>query len=243
MKKSVFLHSIVFITASTQSIHASIIPVANEEEFNKIVQSNTPSVVVFSADWCPACKNLKHPLHNVSNKDEFKHIVFAEVDIDKHPDLAKQYKLDQEGRGVPTVIFTQGGQQKHEIVGPTDAENSISAAIRESFGAGSTTTMQTAAQEKLAEVAQDMKEAAATAGQKLEDVAHKAEEKIAGVVEEIKETAAQTGASLAQEQTNETESGFMKFFNGLMSAIVGAFTWIKDMLVDLVSKIKGLFSK
>lgn len=75
---------------------------------------NTPpsaSLIFFGTTWCPHCKTATKPW------EEYKasvggekatvngvHVKFREVDCDKEPKIAAQYKV----KGYPTIIFERG---------------------------------------------------------------------------------------------------------------------------------------
>ena len=92
MKKSILMHTILLITASVQSIHASLIVIENKEDFNKIIQLNSPSIILYSAEWCSPCGSIKEPLQKIIDNPEFSHITFAKVDYDKNQELIEEQK-------------------------------------------------------------------------------------------------------------------------------------------------------
>lgn len=91
-----------------------------KSNFNTIIQSETPVLIDFYANWCGPCKALAPILSQV--KDELgEAIKIVKIDVDKNQPLAAQYQV----RGVPTMIlFKQGKQvwrqsgvlQKNEII-------------------------------------------------------------------------------------------------------------------------------
>lgn len=58
-------------------------------------------VIKLSASWCFPCKMYAKTFEEVKNNDEFKDIVFEEVDIEENEDIAEKYLV----RSVPTTIF------------------------------------------------------------------------------------------------------------------------------------------
>lgn len=76
-------------------------------KFNELIQSETPVLIDFFADWCGPCKMLAPILKEVKEElgDQVKII---KIDVDKNEQLAAKYQV----RGVPTMIVFQNGEQK-----------------------------------------------------------------------------------------------------------------------------------
>ena len=77
-----------------------------KDSFNKIINSDTPVLVDFHADWCGPCKMLAPILKQV--KDEMGNALkIVKIDVDKNQSLASTYQV----RGVPTMILFKNGKQ------------------------------------------------------------------------------------------------------------------------------------
>ncbi|MBP6531863.1 MAG: thioredoxin [Bacteroidia bacterium] len=76
-------------------------------KFNEIINSQTPTLVDFSAEWCGPCKMMAPILDNLSKKVGSTARILK-VDIDKNPSVANFYKI----QSVPTLLLFVGGEIK-----------------------------------------------------------------------------------------------------------------------------------
>lgn len=87
--------------------------VQDEEDFTKrVLNSSTPVVVDFHAQWCGPCKLLGPRLETIiGSKGDKVHL--AKVDIDDVSDLALEYGVT----AVPSVLAVKGGKVVDKFVG------------------------------------------------------------------------------------------------------------------------------
>ncbi|ELR62441.1 Thioredoxin, mitochondrial [Bos mutus] len=96
---------------------------------DRVVNSETPVVVDFHAQWCGPCKILGPRLEKVVAKQHGK-VVMAKVDIDDHTDLALENGW---GQAVPTVLAMKNGDVVDKFVGIKD-EDQLEAFLKKLIG-------------------------------------------------------------------------------------------------------------
>jgi thioredoxin 1 len=95
--------------------------------FNEIINSSTPVLVDFYADWCAPCRMMAPILQQVSKEMEGK-VKVIKVNVDKNGDAAQKYQI----RSIPTMILFRNGKVQWQGVGVMQADQIKSIILQKS---------------------------------------------------------------------------------------------------------------
>jgi thioredoxin 1 len=77
-----------------------------------VLQSETPVLVDFWAEWCGPCKAISPALEEIANEMGDK-VKIVKVNIDENPETPQLYGV----RGIPTLLIFENGEVKAEKIG------------------------------------------------------------------------------------------------------------------------------
>ena len=85
---------------------------ATEQNFEDLINSETPVLVDFWAEWCGPCKMMTQPLEEIALANTGRFGV-AKLNVDENQQIAMTYSV----MSIPTMIVFAGGEEKRRLVG------------------------------------------------------------------------------------------------------------------------------
>ena len=86
--------------------------VTDQDFQNKVLESETPVLVDFWADWCVPCHMVSPVVEEIA-QEKAGGLVVAKLNVDDNPQTAKQFGV----MSIPTLILFKNGEEKARVVG------------------------------------------------------------------------------------------------------------------------------
>lgn len=94
--------------------HDELLTVGDLDFASKVLQSDLPVTVEFSAEWCPHCHALEPVLARLDRKEYQGEVNFVKTDVDESPDIAAHFGI----QGMPTLLLFHKGKEIGRLIGP-----------------------------------------------------------------------------------------------------------------------------
>lgn len=86
--------------------------------FGSIIESTSPVLIDFHAEWCGPCKTVS-PILKSLKEEMGDRIKLIKIDVDKNQEIAAKYQI----RGVPTLMIFKEGKLLWRQSGVVPIEN------------------------------------------------------------------------------------------------------------------------
>jgi len=86
--------------------------VTDQDFEQRVLNSNTPVLVDFWAEWCVPC-HMVSPVVEEIGRDKGDLLQVAKLNIDENPEMTRKYGV----MSIPTLMLFKGGEETARLVG------------------------------------------------------------------------------------------------------------------------------
>jgi thioredoxin 1 len=108
---------LVSATSQRQSSPSVLVRLGQDDDLQAAIDdASGPVLLDFFADWCGPCRAQGKVLHSVEKAAEETGTLIIKINVDDHPELAKQLKVSS----LPTLMMLKNGKVVERKTGLTD---------------------------------------------------------------------------------------------------------------------------
>jgi thioredoxin 1 len=96
---------------------ANIGAIDDETFQTTVLESDTPVLLDFWAEWCTPCKLVSPVVEEIGN-EQGDALMVATINVDENPAVTRQYGV----LSIPSLILFKGGQEVARVVGAKPKE-------------------------------------------------------------------------------------------------------------------------
>jgi thioredoxin len=97
---------------------SKVLHVSKQDFPSQVLNSSTPVVVDFYANWCPPCRALG-PILDQMSVEFAGQIKFVKINSDEEPELAEAFNVT----ALPTLVFIENGETVGQFAGLPQAND------------------------------------------------------------------------------------------------------------------------
>ncbi len=86
--------------------------VTDQDFETRVLQSGTPVLVDFWAEWCVPCHMVSPVVEEIGREKEAA-LQVAKLNIDENPEVTRRYGI----MSIPTLMLFVGGQERARVIG------------------------------------------------------------------------------------------------------------------------------
>ncbi|MDP8930803.1 MAG: thioredoxin [Actinomycetota bacterium] len=87
-------------------------PITDQDWETEVLQSDTPVLVDFWAEWCGPCRMVSPVVEEIAQERAGELKVFK-LNVDDNPQITRRYQV----MSIPTLMVFSGGDEKKRLVG------------------------------------------------------------------------------------------------------------------------------
>ncbi len=90
----------------------ALIHITNENFEEEVLESETPVIIDFYADWCMPCKMMA-PVFEALSKEYDGKVKFMKLNTERYPEAAQNFNI----QGIPALVIVHNKKEIGRIVG------------------------------------------------------------------------------------------------------------------------------